>query len=73
MRLEHVTDLRRKAFAPRTSVLTKDLGIAVALLEKDVSLYKDASGELFAVENMKMGFADMCPPALRQRIKDFGH
>ena len=72
MRLEQVTDLRRKAFAPRTSVPAKDMEIAVALKEKDVSLYEDASGELFLVENLKMGLTDMCPPALRQRIIDFG-
>ena len=40
-------DLRRKAFTPRTCVLAQDLKIAIALWEKDVSLYQDASGELF--------------------------
>ena len=31
LRLEHVTDLRRKAFAPRTCVPAKDLELAIAL------------------------------------------
>ena len=44
LRLEHITDLRRKACAQRTSFPAKDLELAVALWEKDVSLYADASG-----------------------------
>ena len=70
--LEHVMDLRRKASMPRTNVLAKDLEVAIALLEKDVSLYQDASGKVFPVESKKMSVTDMCPPAVRQRIKDFG-
>ena len=50
----------------------KDLELAIALWEKEVSLYEDASGELFPFENRKMSLTDMCPLALRQRIKDFG-
>ena len=72
LRLEHVTYLRRKPFAPRTGVPAKDLELAVALWEKEVFLYEDASGELFLAENRKMSLTDMCPLGLRQRIKDFG-
>ena len=38
LRLEHVTDLRRKAFAPRIGVAATDLQLAIALWEKEVSL-----------------------------------
>ena len=51
LRLENVTDLRRKAFAPRTGVAAKDLELAIALQEKDVFLHEDASAELFPAEN----------------------
>ena len=47
LRLEHVADLRRKAFAPRAGVPAKDLELAIALCEKEVSLYEDASGGMF--------------------------
>ena len=50
LRFEHVTDQRRKAFSPKTGVLAKDRELAIALWEKEVSLYEDASAELFPAE-----------------------
>ena len=52
LRLEHVTDMRRKAHSPKACVPAKDLELAISLWEKDVLQFEEASAEIF-------------PPALR--------
>ena len=72
LRLEHVTDMLRKAHSSKACVPAKDLELAISLLEKYVIQFEDASGEIFLPALRIMHLTDMCPLTLRQRSTDFG-
>ena len=46
--------------------------MAITLWEKEVLQFEEASNETFQPKLKVMLLTDMCPPALRQRIEDFG-
>ena len=70
LRLEHVTDMRRKAHSPKACVPANDLELAISLWEKEVLQFEEASGEIFPPALRTMHLTDMCisPPAKDQRF-----
>ena len=68
----HIMEMRRKVYATKASVAAKDLELAISVWEKEVLQFEEASNSTFELELKIMLLTDMCPPALRQRIKDFG-
>ena len=72
LRDPHLMDMRRKVYASKTSVSTKDLENSIAAWEKEVLQFEEATDSTFEPHLRMLLLMDMCPPVLKKRIQDFG-
>ena len=61
--------LREKAYGPRKAVPAKDLEVAIALSEEDVSYFSRATSERILDANLRLMLVNMCPERLRYHLK----
>lgn len=61
----HAMALRKKAYSPRKAVQSKDLEVAIAHWEKDVSHFACATSDRISDANLRVMLINTCPERLR--------